>query len=257
MKRILVPTDFADCSIFAIRTAAELVEKFHSELLLLHVVDEPEKSDVLAEKVDTIMKMAELHNLNYHYQQITGDLIETIVSQPSDLIVMGSEGAHGLESFFVGTNAEKVAKRAECPVLVVKANTTLVDLKKIVFPTNMKREDDDMIDQLKFLQQHFDSKVHIVKAFDDTLTSQLEVEKRLTDFAEFHKIPDYVVTAIPGIDEGEVIIDYAEKEGADIILLATHHHHGLEKIFAGHISSEVINESNIPIWTRSIELPSL
>ncbi len=257
MKRILVPTDFADCSIFAIRTAAELVEKFKSELILLHVVDEPENSEVLAERVDAIMKMAELQDLDYHYQQITGDLVDTIVNQPSDLIVMGSEGAHGLESFFVGTNAEKVAKRAECPVVVVKAKTSLLDLQKIVFPTNMNREDDDMIDQLKFIQEHFGAHVHILKAYDDTLTSQREVEKRLTDFAEFHRISDYVVTAIEGVDEGEVIIDYAEKVGADIILLATHHHHGMEKVFAGHISSEVINESNIPIWTRSIAIPSL
>lgn len=257
MKRILVPTDFADCSIFAIRAAADLVEKFEAELILLHVLDEPENSDELAEKIERVMKMAELQDLNYHYQQVMGDLIDSIVDQPSDLIVIGSEGAHGLESFFVGTNAEKVAKRADCPVIVVKANTDFTKLNKVVFPTNMNREDDEMIEQLKFIQKHYNSKVHILKAYDDTLTSQRDVEKRLTDFAEFHKISDYVVTALEGIDEGEVIIDYAEKIEADIILLATHHHHGMDKIFAGHISSEVINESNIPIWTRSIEVPNL
>ena len=257
MKRILVPTDFTDSSIFAICTAAGLVEKFAAELILLHVLDEPEDADELAKKVEKILKLADLQDLNYHYQQVKGDLIESIVNQPSDLIVMGSHGAHGLESFFIGTNAEKVAKRAECPVVVLKDRTDLTSIDKIVFATNMNREDDDMIEELNFIQTHFDSKVHIIKTYDDTLTSHADVEKRLVDFAKFHQITNYEVAAIEGIDEGTLILHYAEQIDAKMILLATHHHRGVDKVFAGHISGEVINESKIPIWTRSIEVPSL
>jgi nucleotide-binding universal stress UspA family protein len=253
MKRILVPTDFTEASIFAISTAADLVEKFNAELILLHVLDEPEDSDELAREIERVMKLADLQNVNYHYQQLSGDLIDSIVDQPSDLIVMGSKGAQGLESFFVGTNAEKVAKRATCPVIVVKEKVDFSKLKKIVFPTNMNREDDEMIEELKFVQQQFGARVHIIKAYDDTLITQREVEKRISDFADFHQVTDYAVAAIEGIDEGSVIIDYSEKINADLILLATHHHRGLDKVFAGHISGEVINESKIPIWTRSIE----
>lgn len=257
MKRFLVPTDFTDSSIFAISSAAGLAEKFGAQVILVHVVDKPTKSDELAAEVERVLKMDELKNVNYHYQQTTGDVVDSIVEQEADLIVMGSEGASGLESFFVGTNAEKVAKKAKCPVVVVKTRTDLTKLKKIVFPTNMNREDDEMIEELKYLQNQFGSKVHIIKAFDDTLMTAREVEKRLTDFAEFHQIENYAVAAIAGIDEGEVIINYAEKVMADIILLATHNRKGIDRVFAGHISSEVINESPIPIWTRSIELPSL
>ena len=67
MKRILVPTDFTDSSIFAICTAAGLVEKFAAELILLHVLDEPEDADELAKKVEKILKLADLQDLNYHY----------------------------------------------------------------------------------------------------------------------------------------------------------------------------------------------
>lgn len=257
MKRFLVPTDFTDSSIFAISSAAGLAEKLDAEVILLHVLDEPTDADDLANEVERVLKMAELKELRYHYKQISGDVVDSIVEQQVDLIIMGSEGAKGLESFFVGTNAEKVAKQAECPVVIVKTRTDLTSIDKIVFPTNMNREDDKMIEELKFLQLVFGSKVHIVKAFDDTLVSQRDVEKRLTDFAEFHQIKDYSVSAIAGIDEGELILHYAEKEMADLLLLATHNRKGLDRIFAGHISTEVINESNIPIWTKSIDLPSL
>jgi nucleotide-binding universal stress UspA family protein len=38
IKRILVPTDFSDCALSAVRYAAELADKFAAELILLHVV---------------------------------------------------------------------------------------------------------------------------------------------------------------------------------------------------------------------------
>ena len=38
IRRILVPTDFSDCAVLAVRYAAELADKFGAELVLLHVV---------------------------------------------------------------------------------------------------------------------------------------------------------------------------------------------------------------------------
>src|SRR5947209_4559320 len=38
IRRILVPTDFSDCALPAVRYAAELADKFSAELILLHVV---------------------------------------------------------------------------------------------------------------------------------------------------------------------------------------------------------------------------
>ena len=37
-----------------------------------------------------------------------------------DLVVMGSHGASGFHEMFVGSNAEKVARNSEIPVLVIK-----------------------------------------------------------------------------------------------------------------------------------------
>ena len=41
-----------------------------------------------------------------------------------DLIVMGSHGRSGLESILVGSVAEKVTRKAACPVLVVNTKDT-------------------------------------------------------------------------------------------------------------------------------------
>src|SRR5690606_16689820 len=40
----------------------------------------------------------------------------------ADLVIMGSHGTDGLEEIFIGSNAEKVVRNSEVPVLVIKDN---------------------------------------------------------------------------------------------------------------------------------------
>ncbi|MEQ8470854.1 MAG: universal stress protein [Marinoscillum sp.] len=255
MKRILVPTDFSDQAMFATVAAAGLAAKVGAEILLFHVLDEPEDTKELAVKLDRVLKHSSLAGVTHHYVQTLGDTIEEIAEEKADLIVMGSEGASGLESFFIGTNAEKVAKKASCPVIIIKSRTDLTRIKKIVFPTNMHKEDEEILGYVKELQSFHKAHLHLVKVFDDLITPESDVKKRLKDYAEFHKIKDYSVKAIPGTDEADEILEYSESLNADLIAIATHDRKGLDRIFAGHISGEVINESRIPIWTKSLDTP--
>jgi nucleotide-binding universal stress UspA family protein len=57
-----------------------------------------------------------------------GDPSRTIVDQalavPADLVVMGTHGRSGFERFVVGSVAEKVLRKAPCPVLMVPPHVT-------------------------------------------------------------------------------------------------------------------------------------
>ena len=54
---------------------------------------------------------------------LEGDPADRIVAfaadQQADLIVMGTHGARGIEKILLGSVAERVLKRAACPVLIV------------------------------------------------------------------------------------------------------------------------------------------
>ena len=41
VKRILIPTDFSDCSEAAVEYAISLAQVFHAQVFLLHVMDTP------------------------------------------------------------------------------------------------------------------------------------------------------------------------------------------------------------------------
>lgn len=255
MKTILVPTDFSDHAMFATIAAAGLARKMDASIIIFHVLDEPEDTQEMSNKLDKVLSHSSLEGITHHYLQVQGDVIDEIAEEKVDLIVMGSEGASGLESFFIGTNAEKVAKKSNCPVFVIKTRTDLTRVKKIVFPTNMHKEDEMILNDIKELQRFYGAHLHLVKVFDDMITPESDVEKRLKDYAAFHEMRDFSVKAIPGVDEADEIIEYAESLNADLIALATHDRKGLDKIFAGHISGEVINESRIPIWAKSLDTP--
>ena len=55
---------------------------------------------------------------------LNGDPVNEITkfssSRAADLIVVGTQGKHGLEKFFLGSVAEGIVRYAPCPVLIVR-----------------------------------------------------------------------------------------------------------------------------------------
>jgi nucleotide-binding universal stress UspA family protein len=144
LHRILVPTDFSKHSDNALRYAVAFAEKFNAELLLLHVVQDlawfvPEA--VLAAGTMPTTPIEEfaaaartaldrvVQGLNLPHLSIRPDVIEGVPfdailrfakSKDVDLIVMGTHGHTGLAHLLMGSVAEKVVRKAPCPVLTVR-----------------------------------------------------------------------------------------------------------------------------------------
>ena len=143
ITRILVPTDFSDCALPAVRYAAELADKFAAELVLLHVVP-----DAILALPDAVMPtpapMADLNALTDAGKQGLANLIaaeklearhprpEVRIGSPAqeivaaakdlhaDLVCIGTHGRGGLSRVLLGSVAELVVRQAPCPVLTVR-----------------------------------------------------------------------------------------------------------------------------------------
>lgn len=254
MKRILVPTDFSEYSEFAIHSAASLVKKYGGTIVLFHVLTKNESAEEAKSKFELLLSSGVLDGISHEYQVSDGEPIDAIITAYADLIVMGSKGAQGLKSFFIGTNAEQVSKQARFPVITVKGYTDLGAIKSIVYPTDMRKEQDLIIGEIKALQSFFDANLHLVKVYDDSVLKRKSVEDRIRKFAESHELEGFSVTARANINETEEILSFAEEMNADLIAMATHERHGLEKLIGGFITGGVINKSKTPIWTKSIDV---
>jgi len=143
LRRILVPTDFSKSSQNALTYAAAFAEKFGAELHLLHVVQDltlfvpeavfvappvapPVEQFAAAARtaLDRVVQDLRLPGVAVHPDVAEGIPAEEILraarEKDIDLIVMGTHGRTGLAHVFMGSIAEKVVRRAPCPVLTVR-----------------------------------------------------------------------------------------------------------------------------------------
>ena len=82
-----------------------------------------------------VLKFAAQHGWNAKSTQVEGSAAETLAalakSENVDLIVMGSHGRTGVGRLLMGSVAENVMRRAECPVLIVKSMTKVEPPKPV------------------------------------------------------------------------------------------------------------------------------
>lgn len=137
LKRILVPVDFSNCSRKALDYARPFAKQFGAELILLHVMEPfvalsvpemlPEKTEWSAERVqgtleelramvsDDIASRAMVRQGSPHVE-----IVDVARELDVDLIILSTHGRTGLDHVLLGSTAEKVVRRAACPVLIVR-----------------------------------------------------------------------------------------------------------------------------------------
>jgi universal stress protein A len=140
-EKILVPTDFSPHAREAIHYAAELSRSFDASLTVVHVYDVtpfvmPETVP-LYDTVQLDQLRAELQRQLATVQQLAArsgarqvdarllqgspfaEIARFAEEQAFSLIVLGTHGRTGLAHLLLGSVAEKVVRRAPCPVLTV------------------------------------------------------------------------------------------------------------------------------------------
>lgn len=143
IKKILVPTDFSETSKYAMEYALELAKSFNAEVEIVHVIFD--ESQVVAfylpqvtfqnldqELEDAANKQMQeflssfpiLNEIIYSVKMLKGTAFVEIINEAkeynADMIVIGTHGRTGLEHVLFGSTAEKVVRKAPCPVLTVK-----------------------------------------------------------------------------------------------------------------------------------------
>ena len=144
LDRILVPTDFSDFSRPAMLYGCAIAARFGAELHLLHVVPDPAMlvPEAAAFSVETMQAQSESlgKGAQETLQQLPPDnwenekpvvrevrvgaafmeIIDYARENEIDLIVIGTHGRSGLMHVLMGSVAERIVRKAPCPVLTVK-----------------------------------------------------------------------------------------------------------------------------------------
>jgi len=145
IKQVLVPTDFSEPSEVAVQYGKALAENFHASLHLLHVLDEnaliypwtsPEGTTLALgaaraeleqqarDRLGRVLSDAEREKFSARIVSLVGspflEIVNYAKAQEIDLIVMGTHGRGPIAHMLMGSVAEKVVRKAPCPVLTVR-----------------------------------------------------------------------------------------------------------------------------------------
>lgn len=140
--KILTAIDFSENSEHAFEYALTLAKQFQSELIILHVINEPvdlrgfyvphisfeqleKEIEEGAQKMMAQFCQTRMGNFtNFQTAIITGIPNEEIIRKAADtgssLIVLGTHGRTGLDHIIFGSTAERVVRSASCPVLTIR-----------------------------------------------------------------------------------------------------------------------------------------
>lgn len=137
LKRVLATTDFSEYSSEAVDYACTMADKFGAELHLLHVLEKhPSTTPVfggglaLNPPVEESRQQAETALMQVMPDRAavraTAEgpaflgIIRYAKEHGIDLIVMGTHGRSGIAHVMIGSVAERVVRKAPCPVMTVR-----------------------------------------------------------------------------------------------------------------------------------------
>ncbi|KKM81353.1 hypothetical protein LCGC14_1330630, partial [marine sediment metagenome] len=187
-----------------------------------------------------------------HYK-VFSEVNDVAKENKAELIVMGSHGSDGLKEIFVGSNAEKVVRTADIPVLVVKNEIEDFKVERFVFASDFKQESLVAFHKAKAFADMFSADIDLVyiNTPNDNFLSTPDAYDRIGKFlakanvgmqVDIHN--DYTV------ERG--ILNYSENSGTDVIGIPTHGRKGLSHFFMGSIGEDIANHSKIPVVTFKI-----
>lgn len=143
LKRILVPVDFSEHSLAAVRYARDWAARFRAEVCLLHVREPmdmlapfgagtmavpqppPDFRSKLKADLDAVARKEFPRNAKVSVQLREGVPYDEIVGVAkklkADIIIITTHGRTGLMRMLLGSTAERVVRHATCPVLTVRS----------------------------------------------------------------------------------------------------------------------------------------
>ena len=152
IKKVLVPIDFSDYSKSALKYAVNFAKSFNADIILIYVVEpviyppdfsmgqiampsiNAEWDDRAKDELQKLAKseIAEIANVKTIIK--TGkpfvEIIETAKEENIDLIIIATHGHSGVEHILFGSTAEKVVRKAPCPVLTLREPLKGFDYKE-------------------------------------------------------------------------------------------------------------------------------
>ncbi|CAG2533720.1 Nucleotide-binding universal stress protein [Maribacter dokdonensis] len=271
MTRILLPTDFSENALTAIRYALTLYKDlkctffllnsymppvYHTEYLmgspaqigLGDIVQQNSQNNLEALK-NTLEKEFNnpLHTFITHsaLNVLSSEITRTVEAEKIDIIVMGTQGASGAKEILLGTNTVHVIKNAKCPVLVIPSGFEYEAPEQILFPNDFEVWlDKKSLEQLLKITHSHISQVNVMHVYTgDELNpiqekNKEQLAKVLSESGFFHEVPSNEVIA--------AINEFQIKQKINLLVMIQNKHTFFERLFIEPVIKKIGFHVTVP-----------
>lgn len=290
-SHVLYPTDLSEASSHAARYAATIARWYRAKLTVLHVVPDIEGAGLPTDWVHLTGPMAyppPPADVEADMRQAVGDdipadlapefvtlvasptraIVDHAVSAAADLIVMGTHGRSGFSRLVSGSVAEKVLRKAPCPVLTIPPHAPAPGdqaiFKRILCPIDFSPASQQGLGFALDLARQSNGKVTLLSVVEWLSESGLgpEAPASANDFVQ-HLMND-AAQRLHGLvadesrtwcDIEEVVVSgrahreilrVAAEQQSDLIVMGAHGR-GLGLAFLGSTSPSVVRSAECPV----------
>jgi nucleotide-binding universal stress UspA family protein len=295
LTRILCPVDLSDASRQALRHAAALSTWYNAPVTVLHVFPDVQvfeasspfggstMSTVMIGESQLVERRAGVRRfvteaLGTHPVDIVvrdgTDPVAEILTEAAgvSLVVMGTHGRSGIDHLLLGSVAEKVLRKASCPVLVVPPHAvtgggvTSPVFKRIVCAIDFSTSSLLALNYALTLAQEADSRITLLHAIEFPLALRELAFSTETDIDRQHAAAEaeylrrlrslvppqarMYCTVVTLVSEGKPsreIQRTAESESADLIVMGVHGRGAMDLMVFGSNTNAVVREARCPV----------
>ncbi len=269
---ILVPLDFSEQSSIALEQAVNLSKVFDSQLHVLSVIQEDfslsrifgeANNEEVKERVQVklnefVKEKEEAFGVKISTHIAFGSIYEQIAKTATDLdallIVMGTTGTSTLKKKFIGSNALRVVRESQIPIITIKGKHHRKGCQNIILPLDLTKETKEKVAKAIEFAKRFGSMIRVVSVLMtndefivNRLTRQLDQVKKSIEKSGVNCTAEIVRDTKGSNTLADSIIDYANKSKGDLIMVMTQQELDFTDYFIGSAAQGIINGSEIPV----------
>jgi nucleotide-binding universal stress UspA family protein len=273
---ILIPTDFSEQSIQAIKYAQIIAKTIHTQLHFIYVIEGAEhntriqndKQDDFIKKnirlkFETIISNSfdiddpESFELYIEKGKVYDRILEKAAAINAKLLIMGCNSAGDYKNRFLGSNALRIMRSCPVPVLSSNQHSQLLRFKNIILPVDLSKDTRDKLNKaIALAKLNSEIILNIVTVVFDAdeflinrLGQQLVEMKLIIEKSKIKYTAEIIKSSLGYESLGEIISDYSRKVQGDVIMLMTQQEISHTPYFVSSLAQEIINISEVPVMT--------
>jgi nucleotide-binding universal stress UspA family protein len=237
----------------------------------------PELREKARERLDAFVALSRAENVRTEFSVVEGTpapvILEAAESQHADLICLGTHGREGFDRIVLGSVAEKVLRKAKCPVLTVaeageEGSVQPVFFKNIVCALDFATLSLRALEHALSLAQEAQAKLillNVVEWLSDEPGWETGLEPDMFGFREQMKeavlkkleeaVPEGVrdwcdvETVVTSGKPYREILKLANEREADLIVMGVRGRNPLDRMLFGSTVQHVVRRAGCPVLT--------